>query len=75
MSDSRAAMFREEALDYLAKQRGHGELLRVSAVWMDMAFWAFLLLVAVGVCATLLIRIDGEPMLSMLVPALKNLHG
>ena len=75
MSDNRDAVFREEALDYLAKQRGPGELLQVSAAWMDAAYWAFLLLVAVGVVATLLIRVDGEPLLYMLVPALKNMHG
>jgi hypothetical protein len=66
------SVFREEALDYFARQHGPGELLQVAAVWMNAAYWAFLLLVAVGVLATLLIRVDGEPLLSVLVPAL---HG
>jgi hypothetical protein len=68
-------LFREEALDYLARQRGPGELLQVSAVYMDAAYWAFVVLVVVGVAAALLIRVDGEPLLYALVPALNNLHG
>jgi hypothetical protein len=79
MTDNRAdesdPLFREEALDYLARQRGPGELLQVSAVWMDAAYWAFLLLVAVGILASLLIRVDDQPLLYALVPALNNLHG
>jgi hypothetical protein len=76
MSDNKDdPLFRAEALDYLAKQRGPGELLQVSAVWMDGAYWAFLLLLAVGAMATLLISVDGEPLLYVLVPALRNLHG
>jgi hypothetical protein len=69
MSDN---LFREEALDYLARQRGPGELLQTSATWMNAAYWAFVVLVALGVLATLLIRIDGEPLLYVLLPAL---HG
>jgi len=63
--------YREEALEYLVRQRGPGELLQVSARWMDAAYWGFLVLVAAGVVASLLIQIDGEPLLRVLVPLLK----
>jgi hypothetical protein len=73
--DDRDALFRTEALEYLARQRGPGELLQVSARWMDAAYWAFVVLVGLGVVAAYLIRLDGEPLLFVLVPALNNLHG
>ncbi len=69
MSDS---LYREEALEYLARQRGPGELLQVSTRWVDVAYWALLVLVAAGAVASLLIRVDGEPLLHVLVPVLKQ---
>jgi hypothetical protein len=63
-------LFRDEALEYLARQRGPGELMRASQPWMDAAYWAFLGLVALGVLASLLIRVDGEPLLFVLLPML-----
>jgi hypothetical protein len=44
-------LFREEALDYVARQSGPGEVVRVSAPWMDAAYWAFLALVVAGAIA------------------------
>jgi hypothetical protein len=73
--DESDPLFREEALDYFASRRGPGELLQVSASWMDAAYWGFVVLVALGVAAALLVRVDGEPLLDVLVPAWKNLHG
>ena len=73
--DESNPVFREEALDYLARQRGPGELLQVSPIWMDAAYWAFLVMVALGAAAALLVRVDGEPLLDVLVPALHTLHG
>jgi len=46
-------LFREEALDYVARQSGPGDVVRVSAPWMDAAYWIFLVLVAVGVIAAI----------------------
>ncbi len=74
-SEESDPLFREEALDYFVRQRGPGELLQVSSVWMGAAYWAFLLLVAGGVLAALLIRVDDAPLLYTLIPALSNLHG
>jgi hypothetical protein len=68
-------LFRHEALDYLASPRGPGELLRVSVSWLDATYWAFLLLVVAGVLATLIVHVDGEPLLCLVFPALSNLHG
>jgi hypothetical protein len=73
--DESDPLFREEALDYFARRRGPGELLQVSVIWMNAAYWTFVVLVAVGLVATLLIRVDGEPLLYVLLPALHNLHG
>jgi hypothetical protein len=72
MSDTQ--IFRTEALEYFAKQRGPGRLLQASSRWMDTTYRLFLVLVVVGVLASLLIRIDGVPLVSILVPAL-NSHG
>ena len=52
----------DEALEYLARQRGPGELLRVSPPWLNAAYWIFLLLVGLGLLAALLIPVNGEPL-------------
>jgi hypothetical protein len=66
-------LFREEALEYQARQRGPGELLRLSAAWLDWAYWGLLALVAIGLVAGLLLRVGGDPLLFVLVPPLRTL--
>jgi hypothetical protein len=71
--DNLEPLFREEALDFVARQRGPGELVRMSAAWTDRAYWALLGLVVVGVLATLFVRVGDDALLYVLVPALKTL--
>ena len=71
--DDSDPLFRQQALEYLSRQRGPGELLKIAVAWLDLVYWAFVLLVIVGVAASLLIRINGEPLLEVLLPALKKL--
>jgi hypothetical protein len=66
-------LFRDEALDFVARQRGPGELMRVSSAWTEWAFWSLFVLVGIGLAATLLVRISDEPLLYVLVPALRTL--
>ena len=70
MSSDAEALFRKEALEFVARQRGPGELVRVSTGWTSWAYWGLLALVAAGLVASLAIRVDGEPLLHVLVPAL-----
>jgi Mg/Co/Ni transporter MgtE len=73
--EPRTPLFREEALEFSAAQRGPGELVRVSESWTGRAYWILLALVAAGLTASVLVRFDGEPLLFTLVPALKPLLG
>jgi hypothetical protein len=66
-------IFRDEALDFVARQRGPGELMRVSAAWTEWAFWSLFGLIGVGLAATVLVRISDEPLLYVLVPVLRTL--
>ena len=76
MSSQNNTLFREEAIDFIRRQRGPGELVRVSTAWTERAYWALLVLVAAGLVASLVVRIGGDPLLYVLVPALKELfHG
>ena len=68
------SLFREEALDFVARQSGPGELVRVTSKWTEPAFWLLIALVVLGFVSTLIIQINGEPLLFILVPPLKNLH-
>ena len=69
-------LFRGEALESAQQHRGPGELLRASAAWTERAFWGLLALVVAGLVASLLVRVGDEPLLSLIVPALKTvLHG
>jgi hypothetical protein len=65
-------LFRQEALDFAAGQRGPGELLRTDARQTDRLYWLLLILVVVGVALSLLIQVDGEPLLFVIAPALKQ---
>ena len=67
-------LFRLEALEYLARQAGPGELLHVSPPWINTAYWMFLVVVCAGALASVLIRVDGEPLLFVLLPVLNGLH-
>jgi hypothetical protein len=75
VSSDEEPLFREEALEFVARQRGPGELVRVSTRWTNWAYWGLLALVAAGLVASLVIRVDGEPVLHVLVPALDTLIG
>jgi hypothetical protein len=66
-------LFREEAVEYQARQRGPGELVRLSSAWLDRAYWGLLALVAAGLAAGLLVRVGTDPLLVVLVPPLKTL--
>ena len=44
-------LFREEALDYVARQSGPGDVVRVSTPWLDAVYWIFLVLVVIGALA------------------------
>ena len=66
-------LFREEAVEYQARQRGPGELVRLSSAWMDWSYWGLLALVAGGIVAGLVVRVGGDPLLFVLVPPLKTL--
>jgi len=65
-------LFRQEALDFAAGQRGPGELLRTDARRTNRLYWLLLSLVALGIALSLLIHLDGEPLLFVIAPALKQ---
>lgn len=60
-------VFRSEALEYHARRRGPGEVLRVSPPWSTWAYRILLVLVVVGVVATWFVRVDGDRLLLVLV--------
>jgi hypothetical protein len=60
-------IFREEALEYLIRNGGPGDLVRVSTRWTGVAFWLLLVLTAIGVALTLVLQIHGESLLHVLV--------
>lgn len=66
-------LFREEAVEYQARQRGPGELVRLSAAWLEWAYWGLLALVAAGLVAGLVVRVGGDRLLFVLVPPVKTL--
>jgi hypothetical protein len=72
MSDSEP-LFREEAVEYQARQRGPGELVRLTSAWLDWSYWGLLALVVAGLVAGFLVRAGGDPLFFVLVPPLKTL--
>jgi hypothetical protein len=48
VSDEPEPLFRQEALEYLNRQRGPGQLLQVYPAWLDRAYLLFLALVALS---------------------------
>ena len=68
-------LFRREALDYFTRSDGPGELVHLSVGWMNAAYLVFLALVAAGLLASLVVQLDGEPLLLVLLPALRNVGG
>jgi hypothetical protein len=60
-------IFREEALEYLIRNSGPGDLVRVSTRWTEVAFWLLLVLTVVGVALTLVIQVQDESLLRLLV--------
>jgi len=75
MRTTREDLFRGEALDYFARTDGPGELVHLSMGWTNTAYLVFLALVAAGVLASLVVQVDGDPLLLVLAPALRNLGG
>jgi hypothetical protein len=72
MSDN---LFRDEALEYFARSDGPGELVHSSAGWVNVAYAAFLALVVAGLLVSLIVQVNGEPLLLILLPALSGLVG
>jgi hypothetical protein len=72
MSDPQP-LFREEALEHQARQRGPGELVSLSPPWLEWSYWGLLALVAAGLVAGFLVRVGPDPLLFVLVPPLKTL--
>ena len=66
-------LFREEALEFRARQRGPGELLRLSGSRLEWAYRGLLALVAAGLVASVLVRVGADPLLVVLVPPLRSL--
>ena len=60
-------LFREEALQYLARNSGPGDLVRLSTRWTEVAFWILLVLTAIGVVLTLVVQVHDETLLRVLV--------
>jgi hypothetical protein len=60
-------VFRPEALEYHARHRGPGEVLRASPAWSTWAYRILLVLVVIGFVAAWVVRIDGDRLLLVLV--------
>jgi hypothetical protein len=69
----RDGLFRDEAIEFLQNQHGPGEMVRVSSAWTERAYWALLALVAMGVAAGFSVRIGADPLVYVLLPAIKTL--
>ena len=69
------ALFRPEAIAHQRSFRGPGKLLALGPRRDERLFWALVALVAAGVAAAGLVRIDGEPLLTALVPQLRGALG
>ena len=59
-------MFRREALDHYATAAKPESTLDVPR-WSTLCYWALLLLVAAGAVASLVVRVDGERLLTVLL--------
>ena len=60
-------LFRPEALEHHAGRQGPGDVLRVAPRWTAFLYWALLALVAAGLVAAWLVRVDGDRLLRVLV--------
>jgi hypothetical protein len=70
----RELLFRPEAIAYQQSFRGSGEPLVIGGS-SERLFWILLVLLAVGVVAAATIHVDGESLLTILVPPLRGLLG
>jgi len=52
------SIFRQEALEHRARHRGPGDIVRAAPSWTRSAYWALLALMAVGVVASVIVRVD-----------------
>lgn len=60
-------LFRKEAVDHHAGRGGIGDVLRLAPSWLDRVFWLLLVLVAVGIALTVVVHVDGDPLLWVLL--------
>lgn len=67
MSEPLGDLFRPEAVEYHVRHQGPGEVLRVAPRWTAWLFWILLALLAAGLVAAWLIRVDGDRLLSILI--------
>ncbi len=74
MADPRS-LFRQEAIEYQLRQDGPGELLRVAPRWTGWGYALLFASLAAGLLIAYLVRVDGEPLLTLLFPALGPLLG
>jgi hypothetical protein len=66
------ALFRPEAIDYQRSFRGPGQLQATGAQRNERLFWALL---TIGLVSSLLISVEGEPLVSALLHQLHGLVG
>jgi hypothetical protein len=66
-------LFRAEAIEFLRNQHKPGELVRASSSGTDRAYWALLALVLFGVAAGFVVRVGPDPLVYVLIPAVKTL--
>jgi hypothetical protein len=51
-------LFREEAVEYIRRGRGAGDVVRVAPRWTAIAFWTLLAVAIAAVAATVVIDVD-----------------
>ncbi len=73
MSGGHDGLFRDEAIEFFRNQHGPGEMVRVSSAWTERGYWALLALVSLGVVAGFSVRIGGDALVYVLIPAVKTL--
>jgi hypothetical protein len=65
--DDISDLFRDEALEFHARHRGPGEVMRVASEWIDRLYWLLLVVVAAGAVLAWVIEVDGRSLLDILL--------
>jgi hypothetical protein len=68
-------LFRQEAVDFQESFRGPGDLLQAEKRWLSLVYWALLALFILALVAAALVRVEGKPLLQLLIPGLGSLLG